>query len=104
MWLIASPSFLTFAVVMTVLGLLKAVYFGALPSVMSDVFPVHSRATGPVVRIQLTTAIFGGFTPTIAAALVAATGQAVSPGYYILAVSLVSIAALIGAVRIRGIR
>lgn len=104
MWLIAVPSFLTLALVMTVLGLLKALYFGALPSVMSDAFPVHSRATGLSFGYNVTTAIFGGFTPTIAAALVAATGQAVSPGYYILAVSLVSIAALIGAVRIRGIR
>jgi MHS family proline/betaine transporter-like MFS transporter len=104
MWLIAVPSFLTLALVMTVLGLLKALYFGALPSVMSDAFPVHSRATGLSFGYNVTTAIFGGFTPTIAAALVAATGQAVSPGYYILAVSLVSIGALIGAVRIRGIR
>ncbi|MDV6261088.1 MFS transporter [Rhodococcoides yunnanense] len=104
MWLIAVPSFLTLALVMTILGLLKALYFGALPSVMSDAFPVHSRATGLSFGYNVTTAIFGGFTPTIAAALVAATGQAVSPGYYILAVSLVSIAALIGAVRIRGIR
>ncbi|WP_377449817.1 MFS transporter [Rhodococcoides fascians] len=104
MWLIAVPSFLTLALVMTILGLLKALYFGALPSVMSDAFPVHSRATGLSFGYNVTTAIFGGFTPTIAAALVAATGQAVSPGYCILAVSLVSIAALIGAVRIRGIR
>lgn len=104
MWLIASPSFLTLALVMTILGLLKALYFGALPSVMSDAFPVRSRATGLSFSYNLTTAIFGGFTPTIAAALVASTGQDVSPGYYILAVSLVSIAALIGAVKIRGIR
>lgn len=104
MWLIASPSFLTLALVMTILGLLKALYFGALPSVMSDAFPVHSRATGLSFSYNITTAVFGGFTPTIAAALVATTGQDVSPGYYILAVSLVSIAALLGAVKVRGIK
>ncbi|WP_285759143.1 MFS transporter [Nocardiopsis ansamitocini] len=104
MWLIAVPSFATLAAMMVLLGLLKALYFGALPSVMADAFPVGARATGLSFSYNTTVAIFGGFTPTIAAALIAATGQQVSPGYYLFAVSFVSIAALLGAVRFRGIR
>ncbi|MEV0373588.1 MFS transporter [Streptomyces sp. NPDC050636] len=103
-WLTKAPSFLVLALCMTVLGLLKAAYFGALPSVMSDVFPVEARATGLAFSYNTTVALFGGFTPTIAAALVTATGSQVSPGYYLMAVSTLSIAALVGGYRIRGIR
>lgn len=103
-WVTAAPSFLTLALCMTILGLLKALYFGALPSVMSDAFPVAARATGLAFSYNTTVAIFGGFTPTIAAALVTATGSQVSPGYYLLAVSILSIAALACAYRTRGIR
>jgi MHS family proline/betaine transporter-like MFS transporter len=103
-WVTAAPSFLTLALCMTILGLLKALYFGALPSVMSDVFPVQARATGLAFSYNTTVAVFGGFTPTIAAALVTATGSQISPSYYLLAVSILSIAALVGGYRIRGIR
>jgi MHS family proline/betaine transporter-like MFS transporter len=103
-WLTTSPSFLTLALCMTVLGLLKAAYFGALPSVMSDAFPTHARATGLSFSYNTTVGIFGGFTPTIAAALVAGTGSQVSPAFYLLAVSFVSMAALAAGYRVRGIR
>jgi MFS transporter, MHS family, proline/betaine transporter len=103
-WVTAAPSFLTLALCMTILGLLKALYFGALPSVMSDAFPVAARATGLAFSYNTTVAVFGGFTPTIAAALVTATGSQISPSYYLLAVSIISIAALVGGYRIRGIR
>jgi MHS family proline/betaine transporter-like MFS transporter len=103
-WVTAAPSFLTLALCMTILGLLKALYFGALPSMMSDAFPVHARATGLAFSYNTTVAVFGGFTPTIAAALVTATGSQISPSYYLLAVSILSIVALVGGYRIRGIR
>ncbi|MEW2395151.1 MFS transporter [Streptomyces sp. NPDC046862] len=103
-WLTASPSFLTLTLCMTVLGLLKAAYFGALPSVMSDVFPARARATGLSFSYNTTVAVFGGFTPTIAAALVTATGSQVSPAYYLLAVALLSVTALVAGARSHGIR
>ncbi|MEU6780847.1 MFS transporter [Nonomuraea angiospora] len=104
LWLTASPSFLTLTLCMTILGLLKAAYFGALPSVMADAFPVRARATGLSFSYNAAVAVFGGFTPAIAAALVSGTGSQVSPAYYLLAVSFLSIAALASALRTRGIR
>ncbi|MEV1242922.1 MFS transporter [Nonomuraea sp. NPDC050022] len=103
-WLTAAPSFLTLTLCMTILGLLKAAYFGALPSVMADAFPVDARATGLSFSYNTAVAAFGGFTPTIAAALISGTGSQVSPGYYLLAVSFLSIAALACGYRTRGIR
>ncbi|MFF4617210.1 MFS transporter [Nonomuraea jabiensis] len=104
LWLTASPSFLTLTLCMTILGLLKAAYFGALPSVMADAFPVRARATGLSFSYNAAVAVFGGFTPAIAAALVSETGSQVSPAYYLLAVSFLSITALACALRTRGIR
>ncbi|MFI9838019.1 MFS transporter [Nonomuraea sp. NPDC051941] len=104
LWLTASPSFLTLTLCMAILGLLKAAYFGALPSVMADAFPVQARATGLSFSYNAAVAVFGGFTPAIAAALVSGTGSQVSPAYYLLAVSFLSIAALASALRTRGIR
>ncbi|MET7330001.1 MFS transporter [Nonomuraea sp. NPDC005650] len=104
LWLTAAPSFLTLTLCMTVLGLLKAAYFGALPSVMADAFPVHARATGLSFSYNTAVAIFGGFTPAIAAALVSGTGSQVSPAYYLLAVSFLSVAALVRGNRTRGLR
>ena len=103
-WLTAAPSFLTLTLCMALLGLLKAAYFGALPSVMSDVFPVRARATGLSFSYNTTVAAFGAFTPTIAAALITTTGSRVSPAYYLLAVALVSVAALAAGARSHGIR
>ncbi|MFG6190735.1 MFS transporter [Nonomuraea sp. JJY05] len=104
LWLTASPSFLTLTLCMTILGLLKAAYFGALPSVMADAFPVQARATGLSFSYNAAVAAFGGFTPAIATALVSGTGSQVSPAYYLLAVSFLSVAALVCALRTRGIR
>jgi MHS family proline/betaine transporter-like MFS transporter len=104
LWLNASPSFLTFAVCATVLALLKAVYFGTLPSVMADVFPTRARATGLSFSYNTTVALFGGFTPTIAAALIEATGSPVAPGYYLLTTAVLSTAALTTALRTHRIR
>ncbi|WP_405839788.1 MFS transporter [Streptomyces sp. NBC_01518] len=104
LWLNASPSFLTFALCTTVLALLKAVYFGTLPSVMADVFPARARATGLSFSYNTTVALFGGFTPTIAATLIEATGSPVAPGYYLLATAVLSTAALTTALRTHRIR
>nr|WP_240521767.1 MFS transporter [Amycolatopsis vastitatis] len=90
-------------IAMTIPGLLKAAYFGALPSVMADAFPAHTRATGLSFGYNATVGIFGGFTPTIAATLIATTGSPVSPGYYLVLTACLSVAALVVAHRRRGI-
>ncbi|PQZ96943.1 MFS transporter [Arthrobacter sp. MYb224] len=104
LWLIAGQTFLVLAVVMTILGLLKALYFGALPSVMADVFSDSTRATGLSFSYNAAVAVFGGFTPMICAFLIEATGQPIAPGYYLAVLSIVSIVALGSAFRFRAVR
>ncbi|MEV0734792.1 hypothetical protein AB0I51_02245 [Streptomyces sp. NPDC050549] len=71
---------------------------------MADVFPARARATGLSFSFNMTVALFGGFTPTIAAALIEATGSPVSPGYYLPATAVLSTAALTVALRTGRIR
>lgn len=104
MALIAGRSFLVLALVMIMLGLMKAVYFGALPSVMSDVFPERARATGLSFSYNTAVAVFGGFTPMICAWLIEATGQAMAPSYYLAVLACMSIIALASAFKYRGVR
>lgn len=103
-WVNRAPTFATLAIVMTILGLLKSLYFGALPSVMSDVFPPEARATGLAFSYNVTTSVFGGFTPTIATALVGLTGSNIAPAYYLLCLAIVSICALFAAAKKRSLR
>jgi len=104
LWVISARSFLVLALVMAILGLLKAAYFGALPSVMSDSFDARARATGLSFSYNTAVVAFGGFTPMIASYLVQQTGQAVAPGYYLAVIAVISLAALASAVKFRGIR
>jgi len=104
LWVISARSFLVLALVMAVLGLLKAAYFGALPSVMSDSFDARTRATGLSFSYNTAVVAFGGFTPMIASYLVQQTGQAVAPGYYLAIIAIISLVALGAGVKFRGIR
>ncbi|MBP2387259.1 MFS transporter [Paeniglutamicibacter kerguelensis] len=104
MWLIAGRTFLVLALVMIILGLMKSVYFGALPSVMADIFPSKTRATGLSFSYNAAVAVFGGFTPMICAYLIEVTGQPMAPSYYLAVLAGVSIVALASAVKYRGVR
>ncbi|TCP46839.1 MFS transporter [Tamaricihabitans halophyticus] len=103
-WATAGRSFTVLLVGMALLGLLKARYFGALPSVMADTFPARTRATGLSFSYNTTVSIFGGLTPMIATSLIALTNSSIAPGYYILATACVSIVALLAGNRRRGFR
>jgi len=76
------------------LNLIKAGYSGVLPSVLSEQFPVETRAVGVAFSFSLSVTIFGGFAPFVATWLIAETGDPLSPSYYLMATALLSIIAL----------
>src|SRR5260370_33797802 len=63
------------------LGILLALYSGAGPGAISEIFPTHLRSTWMSSGYALAVAIFGGFAPFIATWLIHATGAPVSPTY-----------------------
>ncbi|MFK0072364.1 MFS transporter [Arthrobacter woluwensis] len=104
LWLDLARSVGALLLCMVVLGALKSLYFAALPSVMGDVFPAATRATGLALSYNTAVAVFGGFTPMIAAWLIGTTGQAISPGLYLVALAVISILSLLAAAKFRAIR
>jgi len=77
------------------MALLKSVYFSAVPSMMADLFPVSTRASGMAIGYNIAVTIFGGFAPFICTLLITATGTSLAPSYYLMIVALLSLWALV---------
>lgn len=97
MFMNAHPSLISMMAVMLWVGTLKAVYFAPIPALLSELFPTRTRATGMAVGYNLGTTIFGGFTPLVVAWLIAATGNKLAPGLYLMVAAVISLATLIAA-------
>ncbi|PLZ04332.1 MFS transporter [Burkholderia sp. WAC0059] len=100
----AHPSLATLLAPMVWIGLLKATYFAPIPGLMSDIFPLRTRATGMALGYNLGTTIFGGFTPFAVTALIAATGNRLAPGFYLMMTAALSVCTLLWARRRLGVR
>ena len=85
------------------LQLLKAGYSGVLPSLLSEQFPVDTRAIGVSLSFSTAVSVFGGLAPFVATWLIAATGDKLSPSYYLVFTALLSLFALM-AIQWRGRR
>ena len=77
------------------ISLLKSFFSGALPSLMAKIFPVRTRVSGMALSYNISVPIFGGFAPFFAQSLIEMTGSKLSPSYYVIATSVLSLAALI---------
>jgi MHS family proline/betaine transporter-like MFS transporter len=83
------------------LALLKAIYFGALPALMSEIFPVSTRATGMSIGYNIGVTVFGGSTPAIIIWLQSATGSKAAPSFYLMLTAVISLAALASVSRMQ---
>lgn len=92
--MVASPSLATAIFAVGFLNLVKAGYSGVLPSMISEQFPVETRAVGVAFSYSISVTIFGGFAPFFATWLIAVTGDDLSPAYYLMATAMLSIIAL----------
>jgi MHS family proline/betaine transporter-like MFS transporter len=95
-WLMAGwPSLATCIIAVCWLQLLKAGYSGVLPSLLSEQFPVETRAIGVALSFSIAVSIFGGLAPLVATWLIEATGDSLSPSYYLIFTAALSLVALI---------
>jgi MHS family proline/betaine transporter-like MFS transporter len=101
--MVAWPSLAACVLAAGWLNLVKAGYSGVLPSLLSEQFPVATRAIGVSVSFSIAVTIFGGFAPFIATWLIAHTGDSLSPAYYLMFTALLSIIA-VTVIRRRGRR
>jgi MHS family proline/betaine transporter-like MFS transporter len=101
--MVAFPSLLACVLAVGWLNLIKAGYSGVLPSLMSEQFPVETRAIGVALGYSISVSIFGGLAPLVATWLIATTGNPLSPSYYLIFTALLSLIAL-GAIQWRSRR
>jgi MFS transporter, MHS family, proline/betaine transporter len=97
--MVLAPSLATAMFAVGFLNLVKAWYSGVLPSLMSEQFPVETRAVGIAFSYSISVTVFGGFAPFVATWLIATTGDSLSPAYYLMATALLSIIALMAVQR-----
>ncbi|QBC32096.1 MFS transporter [Pandoraea sp. XY-2] len=91
----AHPTFGALMVFQIVLGLLMTTYFGALPALLTELFPVQVRTTGLSLGYNIAATVFGGFAPFIITWLIGATGNKLAPSFYLIFAALISITALL---------
>ena len=61
-----------------------------MPAIMSAMFPVQIRTTGLSLGYNIGVTVFGGFAPFILTFLISATGSLLVPGYYLVAIAVLS--------------
>ena len=81
------------------IGANVAIYVGALPAMMSELFPTEVRTIGLSVSYSIAVTVFGGFAPFINGLLIKLSDSNLAPGYYLSAAALISLAALAAARR-----
>jgi len=103
--LASKPSGTVIVLAVLLLGSLKALYLGAVAALMSELFPAATRATGLGLSYNIGVTAFGGMGPAIVTWLgtFALIGN-LAPGYYLTAVCVFSLWALIATHRTRANR
>jgi MHS family proline/betaine transporter-like MFS transporter len=98
-WLLAHPDITALIIVQIVFAVPLGAMLGILPSFMASLFPASARSTGLSIAYNGANSLFGGFTPFIVTWLVAQTGDAQTPAFYVAAAAVVSLIALLLAPR-----
>jgi MHS family proline/betaine transporter-like MFS transporter len=86
------------------LSMLQGISMGPAYALMSEIFPTQIRSTGMSLSYNVGVMVFGGFGPVAFAALIAASGTAVAPSFYLVALAFVSVVSLFVLWRKFGIR
>jgi len=92
--LVAYPSVQTLLIIQAIVGILLAAVLAPMPALLAELFPIGTRGSGLAISYNVSVTIFGGFAPLIVTWLIGATGNKMSPSFYVLATALVSLLAL----------
>lgn len=93
-----NPTTLNYTLIVVITGLFFSVYTGPAAATLSELFPTNTRSSGMAIGYNISSVIFGGFTPFIATWLIREFGTPLAPIYY------VSLSALVGGVFIATLR
>jgi len=94
-WMLNSGGSLTAVIAAHALAfLLLAVPLGSAPALFVELFPQSDRLSGYSVAFNLGLGVFGGLTPMIATALIAATGVLTAPAVYLAVTAFIAVVSL----------
>ena len=89
-FLVSAPPFGAILALQVVMAVIIALFSGAGPAAIAEIFPTRSRSTLMTIGYALAVAIFGGFAPYIATWLIRETGSPVAWVYYVMAAAVIS--------------
>jgi len=93
--IVTHPGLTTLLVGLTWETLLQIAYISAAPAVMAGIFPARTRVTGLSLSYNLGVTLFGGFAPAIFTWLAAVTHDNAAPAFYLMAMAVLSIIAIV---------
>ncbi|RAC72026.1 MFS transporter [Burkholderia multivorans] len=85
-----------------VLGVLYVPQLATISAMFPAMFPTHVRYAGMAIAYNVSTSLFGGTAPIVNDWLIARTGNALAPAYYMMAACAVGLVALIAVIETRG--
>lgn len=94
LWLTGSPSLVTLLTVNAVIAALTAMFGAAGIVQVPELLPIAIRSTGLSIAYAFGAAIFGGSTQFVVTWLIAATGSAMAPAWYLVGISVMSLIAM----------
>ncbi|HTB43496.1 MAG TPA: MFS transporter [Acetobacteraceae bacterium] len=74
-----------------IVAVIQSLYTGTIPVILAEMFPTRVRYTALSVSYGFSVAIFGGFSPFVAAWLISATGSPLSPAWLVMAAGAASV-------------
>lgn len=89
------PTFGFMVGMQVVIGVMMITYYGALPALLTELFPTQTRTTGMSLGYNIAVTIFGGLAPFIITWLIQVSGNKLAPSFYLMAAAAISIAALL---------
>jgi MFS transporter, MHS family, proline/betaine transporter len=75
------------------IGLIGAFANGTFGVLLADLYPTEVRFSGVAMSYNFAAAIFSGFAPLVIGSLLATTGDKAAPGYFMIAVAAIAVAA-----------
>ncbi|MBI1181861.1 MAG: MFS transporter [Alphaproteobacteria bacterium] len=90
-WLVSQHSIAAMIAGEVGFAIVLSFFFGACPAFMVEAFPKHVRCSGLSVGYNLALSIFGGTVPMVAVFLIAATGDILSPSWYLALAGAISL-------------
>jgi MHS family proline/betaine transporter-like MFS transporter len=100
-FLLSHPHAAALATFQVASAVLAALFIGPAPAAIAELFPVGVRSSGMGIAYNFSVTLFGGFAPLIASALVARTGNPLSPTWYVMFSCGLSLVALLLTLRTR---